>query len=320
VAIGLVCTLPSVYGITQLDPSDRRSRLIFDVLLLPERMLIKLNLTDAFAAAASRLAPLPALQTTMFLLLASLLFFPVGVGIRWLGAPGVWRAVRRNASPDAAAWRLLGWIVIAGIVIPCVIVTEPYVDTLQFYLTGLYIMWIFAAVALARFARAHPRVGAVVIVAAIAVSIPSSVHYFVRKWTDDRRPPKATLSAGEVAIADYLRGEDPETTVILHDRPLSPSLMTIVAGRRIVLGWDVRYSAVGGEGRLRDVNRFYGSADGDPFVALDTLRRYQVTHLIVREGDRVHPDVLAQLKLVMDFPDVKLYAVPWSGQKKTGAR
>ena len=108
VAIGVVCTLPSVYGITQLDPSDRRSRLSFDVLLLPERMLIKLNLTDAFAAAANRMAPSPALQTPMFLLLASLLFFPVGIGIRWLGAPGVWRAVRKNVAPDAGAWRLLG--------------------------------------------------------------------------------------------------------------------------------------------------------------------------------------------------------------------
>ena len=55
----------------------------------------------------------------------------------------------------------------------------------------------------------------------------------------------------------------PETTVILHDRPLAPSLTTIVAGRRIVLGWDVRYSAVGGEDRLRDVNAFFGSSRGN---------------------------------------------------------
>jgi hypothetical protein len=319
IATAIIATLPSVYGITQLDPTDRRSKLIVDVLLLPERMLIKLNLTEVFAGAASRLAPTPAFETAIFLLLASVLFFPVGVGLRWLGAPGVWRAIRPNVDSDAAAWRLLGWIVVAGILIPCVIATEPYVDTLQFYLTGLYIMWIFTAVALARFAKAHPRVGVAAVALAVAMALPSSLHYLARKWTDDSRQVRASLTAGEVAIAQYLRDQDPETTVILHDRPLSPSLMTIVAARRIVLGWDVRYSAVGGEDRLRDVNRFFASASGDPFAALDVLRRYEVTHVLVREpGDRVHPDVLAQLRLLMEFPDVKLYQVPWSAHKKTG--
>jgi len=98
---------------------------------------------------------------------------------------------------------------------------------------------------------------------------------------------------------------------VLHDRPLSPSLTTIVAARRIVLGWDVRYSAVGGEERLNDINRFYGSADRDPDAAFETLRRYHVTHVIVREDrDRVHPVVLERLRLLLRLPDVSLYAVP----------
>ena len=58
-----------------------------------------------------------------------------------------------------------------------------------------------------------------------------------------------------------------------NDRLLSPSLMTIVAERRIVLGWDVKYSAVGGEDRLRDINAFYASAGGNADAALETLRR-----------------------------------------------
>ena len=78
-----------------------------------------------------------------------------------------------------------------------------------------------------------------------------------------------------------------------------------------MLGWDVKYSAVGGEDRLRDVNAFYASAVGSAGAALDTLRRYHVTHVIVREqGDRVHPEVLARLNRVMQFPDVTLYSVP----------
>ena len=149
---------------------------------------------------------------------------------------------------------------------------------------------------------------------ALAVSLPSSIHYLARKWTDQTRPPRATLTRGEVTIADYLRREtDPETTVILHDRPLAPSLTTIVSERRIVLGWDVRYSAVGGEARLNDVNRFYASSGWDPEAAFEILRRYHVTHVIVRhQSNRVHPAVLARLKPVLEFPEVSLYSVPSS--------
>jgi hypothetical protein len=98
--------------------------------------------------------------------------------------------------------------------------------------------------------------------------------------------------------------------VVLHDRPLSPSLMTIVSERRIVLGWDVQYSAVGGEDRLRDVNRFFSSSTGNPDAAIEMLHRYHVTHVVVREGDQVHPAVLAQLNLLMQLPGVALYTVP----------
>jgi hypothetical protein len=87
-------------------------------------------------------------------------------------------------------------------------------------------------------------------------------------------------------------------------------LTTIVAGRRIVLGWDVRYSAVGGEERLADVNAFFGSSRGDPDAAFEILRRYHVTHVIVRTEDSVHPAVLARLKPLVTHPDVTLYAVP----------
>jgi hypothetical protein len=147
-------------------------------------------------------------------------------------------------------------------------------------------------------------------VVAIAAALPSSVHYWSRKWTDAEREPRVAMSRNETAIAEHLRQYDPETTVILHDRPLAPSLTTIVAGRRIVLGWDVRYSAVGGEERLNEVNAFFGSSRGDPDAALETLRRYHVTHVIVRAQDSVHPAVLSRLKPLVTFPDVTLFAVP----------
>jgi len=145
----------------------------------------------------------------------------------------------------------------------------------------------------------------------IAAALPSSTHYLERRWTDRERPARVDLSAADIRIADYLRNKtDPETTVILHDRPLQPSLITILAERRIVLGWDVTYSAVGGQERLRDVKRFYASAEGNPDAAFESLSRYRVTHVIVRDDDRVHPAVLARLHMLMQFPGAALYAVP----------
>jgi hypothetical protein len=311
IGIGILFSLPFIWGAATLDKSDRRTRLVIDFFLLPKRMLIKLDLTNAFAEAANRLAPVASVRTAIFLVMATIVFLLVGIGVRWLGAPGVWRAIRARGGGDQAGWRLLAWTVVAGIGVPFVLTTDPYVDTLQFYLAGLYLMWIFAAAALIAFSKTHPKLGGPAIAAAIVLAFPSTGHYLARKWTDQERQPRVGLTRAEVAIAERLRTSDPETTVILHDRPLSPSLTAIVSARRIVLGWDVRYSAVGGEGRLREVNRFYSSADGDAAAAIDTLRRYRVTHVIVRpQDDRVHTDVLKRLKLVLQFPDVVLYEVP----------
>jgi hypothetical protein len=273
-------------------------------------MLIKIDLTREFLREARRLAPLPSLRTPIFVLLATVVFLFVGIGVRWLGVPAMWRAIRARGGGDAAGWRLLAWTVVSGIAVPFVLTTNPYVDTLQFYLAGLYVMWIFAACALVTCARRHPAGGTIAIAAALVAAFPSSGHYLAWKWTEQTRPPRVSLTAAELAVAERLRAFDPETTVVLHDRPLSPSLTTIVSARRIVLGWDVRYSAVGGEERLRDVNRFYNSAAGEPGPALETLRKYQVTHVIVRQEDHVHPQVLATLRPVFEQPGVVLYAVP----------
>lgn len=310
-ALTVVFTFPFLVGAASLDPSDRRTRLVIQPFALPKRMLIKLDLSEALTNLAGHLSPWAPLRAPLILLLATLLFLAIGIGVRWLGAPGVWRAIRHGGTENPAAWRLLGWGVVAGIAVPFVLATEPYVDTLQFYVTGLYLMWIFAAAALVAFARAHPRLGPVAVGVAIALCLPSSVHYLSRRWADHERPPRITLGSSEIQIAEYLRAtSNPETTVVLHDRPLSPSLMTVVSERRIVLGWDVRYSAVGGEERLRDVNAFFASSHVGPDAAFDILSRYHVTHVIVRDQDRVHPAVLARLKLLKRLPDVALYAVP----------
>ena len=317
--IGVVFTLPFLFAAATLNPDDRRTRLVVEFLPLVKRMLIKLGLTETFPNWVGSIVPWTALQTPVLSasgyrdLLRDRRRRPVG------GDAG------RVARPPAARCRRQGGCRPRSFRLESSRLERhhkyrdnthdrdpiPAIDTLQFYVFSLFLLWIFTAVALVGFARRHRRIGAVVVAAAVAIALPSSTHYLERRWTDRQRPPRVDLSAAEIRIADYLRNKtDPETTVILHDRPLSPSLTTILAERRIVLGWDVTYSAVGGQERLRDVNRFYSSADGNPDAAFESLGRYHVTHVIVRDDDRVHPAVLARLHMLMQFPGATLYAVP----------
>jgi len=301
-----VFALPFVYRSMRLY-ADRRTELRVDWFLLPQRMLIKLDLADAFTGWANRVAPAPWMARPLLILAATVLFFAGGIGVRWLGVPALWRALRGRMSHDTAIWRLLAWTTVAGIAIPFVLVTEPYNDTLQFYQTGLYVFWIFTAVAMAGIAARNLALGAAVIVLGVAVSLPSSVHYLQRRWTDTTRPPLIGITRTEIAMAEYLRAQDSQTTVVLNDRPLDPSLMAVLSERRIVLAWG-RY-AVGSAERLREVEAFYTSSRTVPNL-LDILRKHHVTHVVVHtDRDRVNPEVLARLKLVMGDRDVQLYEV-----------
>ena len=129
--------------------------------------------------------------------------------------------------------------------------------------------------------------------------------------THDQSVTEIDLSRSELSIAAYLQTQNPDTTVILHDDPTAPSLLAIVSERRVVLGWGRPYYAIGSEARVREVDRLFRSASGKPDEAIETLRRYSVTHVVVRaDRDRVSPALLARLTPVMTFPDAALYAVP----------
>jgi hypothetical protein len=199
------------------------------------------------------------------------------------------------------------------VAIPFVLVTEPYNDTLQFYQVGLYVAWIFTAVTLAQLAARRRLAGMAVTALAIAISLPSSVHYLQRRWTDSDRSPLVGLTRTEMDIAAHLRTLDPDETVILNDRPLEPSLLAVLSERRVVLAWG-RY-AVGSNDRLREVSAFYGSTRDLPNL-IDILRKYRVTHVVVHtDRDHVNPELLARLKLVMGDGVVQLYEVPEEGRK-----
>lgn len=306
--LSVLLALPFVYHIASLY-TESRSRLTIDLFLLPRTMLDKLNLT----ALVDRLPGVDDASKIQVGLLATPLFFAGGFGMRWLGIPEITRAaftVRPSGLPSATGTstmiRVLAWMVLAGVGVPFVVVTEPYHDTIQFYQTALYLMWVFTAIALMRL-RGTTRTAAIVMTFALA--LPPSLHFLQDKWRDNPRHGLAGATRGEQLIAEYLRGTDREATVLIHDRPADPSLLVILSERRALLAW-ARY-VTGSDERRADVDRFFASADGDPQSALETLKKYGVTHVIVRrDRDRVHAQVLARLRQVLGTPEAALYDVP----------
>src|SRR5262249_19750871 len=299
-----LCAVPFFYQIATLY-AESRGHLKIDYFLLQRTMLDKLALAAPLNAAVAHIAYTGPLHTSIVLTLATLLFFLGGLGVRWAGVGGV---LRDAWSPSAGFWRVLAWIVIAGVAIPFVIVTDPYHDTLQFYQTALFILWAFAARAVIEW-HVPPRCRALLVTVVIGLAIPSSIHYVVEKSGDGPNHPLVRIGPSELAVANYLGTLNPDTTVLLHDRPLDPSLLVIASERRAVLAW-ARY-VTGSETRRREVDRFFASADREPKVAFDVLRQYRVTHVVERPSrDRIHPEVVRRLRLVIRFPDLVLYEVP----------
>ena len=274
---------------------DAQAYLGMDFFLLQRTMLGKLDIED-------NLARFP---TPVTLAIATVVFFIGGLGVRLMGVPGVIRAAWPG-STDPPTVRLTAWIILAAAAIPFVIVTRPYHQTVHFYMTTLFLMWLFVARALfARVTRPLPRAIAAAVV--IALAAPTSIHFVQRKWRDRERP-SASASRGEMTVARYLAGLDSYDTVLLHDRPGDPSLISILSGRHTVLAWSRYVRNI--EERQRDIEHFFRSAEGDANAAWATLGKYGVTHVIERPGrDAIHADVLQRLHLVMSFEDVRLYGV-----------
>jgi hypothetical protein len=312
-ALSVLAAAPYLYQIASLY-AESRSHLAIDGFLLPRTMAEKLNATAAIDRIAN-LAGAGLLHTALFAIVATAIFFAGGLGMRWIGVPRILRAAWSGASPDPSRERfdgsaigvVLAWMVLAGAGLPFVLVTQPYHDTLQFYQTALYLMWIFAAACLVS-VRGRRRIAAIAVTFALA--LPPSTHFLHDKWRDNPVHALAGATRGEQLIAEYLRtSTNRDRVVIMHDRPVDPSLLVILSERRSVLSW-ARY-VTGSEERQAEVDAFFGSMDGAPDQALATLTKYGVTHVIVRrERDRVHPDVLARLKQVVGASDAVLYEVP----------
>ncbi|HWB15409.1 MAG TPA: hypothetical protein VG538_03300 [Vicinamibacterales bacterium] len=299
----IVIALPFLYRIATLY-GESRGHFAIDFFRLPRLMLVKFSLEDLFNRAVAAVVGTGTLHEPVVLAAATVLFLAGGLGVRWLGVPGVIRAAAGRAATPSV-WILMAWTVLAGVLVPFVLVTEPYQDSLQFYQAGLYVLWIFTAVAV--FERTRPSRRAMVVVLVVLLAAPSSIHYLIEKSHDGPNHPLIRMTGSELLAAAYLRELPVDSTVILHDRPQDPSGLAIVSERRVVLAWS-RY-VTGSDERRDDVDWFFHSADEpDPSRAFAILQRYHVTYVVDHtDRDRLHPAVLAALQPVMQMPGLVLY-------------
>ena len=300
-AMSLVLAVPYLYRIFTMY-EESQARLAIGFFALPRTMLSKIALGPTLTRWTADAGLEGTAQQWVVVGAATLVFFIMGQGYRLIAVPEVLRALTRGPRPIE---RLCAWMVVAGVAIPFVIVTIPYHQTLHFYQMALFVLPLFVARALWRLSPG-PRTLAVAVT--FLVAAPTTGHYLWRKWTDDRRPFAVATTAHQ-EIAARLRFLDHESTVVLHARPQDPSLLTILSERRTVLAW-WRYVR-GSDARRNEVEQFFRSAGGDPDRALRTLRAYEVTHVVqdVRR-DRIHPEVIARLRLIVRADALVLYEVP----------
>jgi hypothetical protein len=301
IAVSLVLAVPYVYRIVTLY-AESQARLAIGFFQLPRTMLNKLALGPTLTRWTNDAGLEGLARDWTIVLAATVLFFVMGQGYRLIAIPEVLRAL---AGRSGAIERLCAWIVVAGVTIPFVIVTIPYHQTLHFYQMALFILPLFVARSLWRLTPSR-RVFAVGLTLLIAA--PTTGHYLWRKWTDDTRP-FAIATAAHHEIAARLRPLDHESTVILHSRPQDPSLLSILSERRTVLAW-WRYVR-GSDPRRNEVDRFFRSTTSDPARALRVLRTYKVTHVVQNvRSDRIHPEVIARLKVLLRSGLLVFYEVP----------
>jgi hypothetical protein len=239
-------------------------------------------------------------------ILAGAVFLGAGLGARLLGLAAVVRALRARSS-DGTVWRLLAWIVVAGAASPLFVVTQPYHQTFHVFHLSLFVLWLFVAREIIDATRAHAWRRAAIIVAVLACATPSTLHYLQDKWTDGERP-FAYVGIGEQLVAERLRAEPPGTVLLAH-YPDRPSLISILAERRVVLAW-ARY-ARNVAPLQAEIDDFFQSEHRSFGEAQSLLARSGATHLLETVGiDHINPELLARLAPVVSTGSLRLYEIP----------
>ena len=228
-----------------------------------------------------------------WLLLATLPWLAISLGLRSLGLPSAWRSLfaGKAAAAAAAALALSGWPLglLFHVAARDVEGRELPSATIYFVEQSGAVLWVFTAIAVAAWAGRARRPALVIGVAGL-LSLPSTLEFAVRK----ARVGPDSVPAGAVrALAAIARDGHPGDVVLQRPGGRYPPLPAVLVGRRVVYERFTPYLTqfAPREELLRRherLHRFFQTSDRDE--ALSIARALSGQYVCLYGSDRVRFD------------------------------
>jgi hypothetical protein len=254
--------------------------------------------------------------TTSRLLLATLPWLAVSLGLRSLGLPGAWRSLfaGKATAAAAAALALSGWPLglLFHVAARDVEGHELPSATIYFVEQSGAVLWVFTTIAVAAWAARARRPALVVGVAGL-LSLPSTLEFAVRK----ARVGPDSVPAGVVrALAAIARDGRPGDVVLQRPGGRYPPLPAVLFGRRVVYERFTPYLTqfAPREELLRrheELHRFFQTSDRSE--ALSIARRLSGQYVCLYGSDRVRFDPEGILLPIHEEKDARAYRIAPSG-------
>lgn len=272
---------------------------------------------------AVRLAPLDLVRVTadtlglvqpegLALAAAGLAWLALSLGVRLVGLSGAVAALRGSAFGSAlAAMALSGWPLglLLRVSAPDVLAGQRIVNDAAYLVEQAGpLLWLFAAVALARLASSAPRRG-LALAALALLATPASWQYVVKKVdTPPDRMPASMVRAMRALAAASRPGE----VVLQRPGGRYPPAPVVLAGRRVTYERFTPYltqfvARRELEQRHEAVFRFFRTEDRAE--ALRIARKLGATYLALYGSDRVRFDTSGVLETVYEEDGARVFRI-----------
>jgi hypothetical protein len=255
------------------------------------------------------LAPLPGPSLLVF----SLFWVACSLGVRLVGLPAAFRALRSEDAPAVAlsAMALAAWPLglLFRVSAPEVLEGQRVVNDAAYLIEqGGPLLWIFTALTLAGLAASRPR-AAFVALAVATLALPATIQFVAKKAVlPPDRLPAATVRAMEVLA----RSSQPGDVVLQRPGARYPPAPVILIGRRVPYERFTPYLTQFAprealEARHQTVYRFFRTPDGAE--AREIARRLGARFFCLYGSDRIRFEAEALLEPLYEEPGVRLYRI-----------
>jgi hypothetical protein len=259
-----------------------------------------------FAAAGPALAAFgfPALRGVGYVL-AGLAWLALSLGLRAVGVPRAWRALREGggATCALAALALCGW----PLAMLLRITADPGFDESAYFLQASgVLLWLFAVPALESLAD-RSRLVTAALVAILA--LPATVEFVVRKAA---QPGQPIAPAAVEAMAALRAASCPGDVVITRPLPSFVPLPVVLAGRRVAFSnylsyWQQFVTPAALDARSRLVRSFFRSRT--PAEGLDVARVLHGRFLYLTGRQQVDFETASVLEPIFERAGERVYRI-----------